>query len=303
LISQPARRPLLSSPLVVDGIGYIGAVILLVAALVVRSSTWPVMAIWTRVMVLASLATLLWSAGWWAVKDPVPILNRVGTVVWLLSVAAVAFLLAVLSTDVLLVSAKARFAVVATGSSVYSASLYRLRPRRLLVPLLAAGLCVAPLGILVWLGLSLAGLFGASMWVAGAATILLGWRGILQDQRSAYVLGALGVLVGPAVTLSFHWASLLGAGTGLALLGGAVALRSSWLLGLGAVGVFAYSPVAASTYFAGRPLDIALFISGVFAAALAVIARHLLQLARSLRERDGQVPTRPDGSSTLTRQA
>ena len=287
LISQPARRPLHSFPLVVEGIGYLGAALLLTATLFILSRTWSEMAVWARLAVLASLATLLWSAGWWAVKDPVPTLNRVGTVMWLLSIAVAAFLLAVLSTDALAISVKARFAVVAVGWSVYSGCLYRLRPRMLLVPALVAGLVVAPLGLLVWLGLTISGLFGASMWVVGAVTILLGWRRVLKDQRSAYVLGALGVLVGPAVTLSFHWASLLGAGTGLSLLAGAVALRSNRLLVFGAVGVIAYTPVAARTYFAGRTMAVALFVAGMFVVAMALISGHLLRMGGSATEPQG----------------
>lgn len=268
--------------LIVEVVGYLGAVLAAAGAGVALGQAWGDLRVWQR------LATSFGTAGAFLVAGIVlsrldePAIRRLVSVLWTLSVASLAWGLIVLGVDVLELAEERMSLFVGGVSLAYAGALWWVRrwPGQQVATFLAlqvtvAGAILAPSGEAPGWAPMLA------IWAVGAAWLVLGWRGLLAPSAMAPALGALAMVLAPTFGGGMDWNVLLGLGTSAGLMVLSVPMRETLLLAIGSVGAFGYLVGTAVTYFGetlGVPL--ALLFAGLAVLAVAVLGGRLLRLTR-----------------------
>jgi hypothetical protein len=273
---DPASRTV---PSLAEVIAYAGAVCVLGAVAVIASRMWPSLTEMAQLALLTVATGLLWGGGWWARSDPNPVLQRLATFLWFLSAGGVGWVADVVATD--LWDLENGYALlIGLSTSLYAGLLYLFRRTSLQQIALFCGV-----GFLCAGASDVAGgndWFGLLLWVAGAVWIALTCVGILTPRRTAFVLGALGVLGGAeAVVIDFFetpegWGLALGLISSAALLYLSVTLGQMVLLGFGTGGLFLFLVQLIGEYLAaglGGPLT--LLVAGVALLGIALVTVRL----------------------------
>lgn len=253
-VPAPASRV----PMAAEAIGYIGGALLVAAVALLIGNRWEDISTPTRIAVL-TLATLMTAvAGWWTGRDDEPALQRLGSVLWLLAVAATAGLAAEIWIDAIHDNDPPGHggALFVGGIALVAASATWLaRPEPLQHVALFGGAITTSIGVLEVLveagdsqlsatnvGLLLLALGGA--WFAGGIT------GVLPPAVLAELAGGGLALVG-AQTLRDSNDDLglwLGLAVAVALLAAGVARSNVLVLLVGTAGVFQWTPQIALFY-------------------------------------------------------
>ena len=271
-------------PLLAEALGYLGAVLAVAAFFALIGPRWGDMEQPARLAILGGAIALTFVGGWMIRHEEEPALARLSGVLLTLSVAAVAgFLAQALVTDPVGDRPWALFAV-AVGSAAYARVLQIVKP---CVPLQAA-VFLGTLGTLggaaVWA--DQAGWisfdenswwFGVAMVIVSAAWMLAGRAGLMEPERAAYVIGAVGAVIGPTFAMPPPTLGLwLGVAVSVALIGASVVLRHTGVLALGAVGLFGYLTGTIGYYFADTiGVPFALLLSGVVLVGIAIAVTKL----------------------------
>jgi hypothetical protein len=218
---------------------------------------------------------VLAAGGWWANRQRVASVRRLGAVLWFLAVAAVAGFAGVVAHQVLHQSpgvAGVASALVATAVGVL---FWRLRVSSLqqvaaFVSLLATVTALADV-----IAPADPGWVGGAVWAVGVTWLLLGLRRLLIPARTAVLLGALAMLTGAEIMRTAElqsWGLALGLLSAAALVGGGTATRRTVLLGVGAVGLFVFLFDAVMTWFGrGATVPLALLVAGGALLLVAVL--------------------------------
>jgi hypothetical protein len=243
-----------------------------------------------QVALLALVTGLLLLAGLGvpAGEQAHPALRRLGSVLWFLSAAsfagAVGLGLDDLLVDIWFDADKANFVATSAATAGYAGVLWWFRRQCLQQVATYAGVLATVVAVLAvpehppaatWFGLAVAGL--------GAAWVVLGWGGLLRPERTALVLGSVGVLAGAQV-IGFEsgWGLILGLAAAGGLVAGGVALRRPLLLGLGAAGLLVFLPQGIGRWLGDSVgAALVLMISGLAVVATGVVIARL----RGLEER------------------
>ncbi|HEX9716374.1 MAG TPA: DUF2157 domain-containing protein [Actinomycetota bacterium] len=283
---RPGAAPR-SIPLVTEALAYLGAALALAALFVFLSQAWDDLRVGGRVAVFGVVAAAFFAGGFVLRANPEPAMHRLGSVLWALSAGFVGGFAAVLALDGFGASDRGGFIAAGAGGSIYAGALYAARRQTFQQAALAAGLVVLAAG-LFW---ESPGGVGIALVVLGLAWLGLGWLERLEPRRTAFAIGALGLLIGPLFLAEPALAAALVVGVlgSAGLIVASIALRQTVLLGLGTAGLFVYLTWAIGHYLGetiGLPL--ALLVAGLAAIAVAVVVARIRPLA-SGRE-DAQAP-------------
>lgn len=269
--------------LIVEALGYLGGVLIVVAAVLLANRYWASIPTWGRVALPVAAAAVLLGAGWLAYRHRSARTTRLRAVLWLASTAAVAVAFWVAGRDVLGLPENENLALLAgVGTAAYAGVLYVYSPIFLQQMALFAALATAAGAAAGTLPKGEGAPSGLAIWGLGAIWLAVGWGNLLRPRRGALVLGAVGTLVGAMITLSAgDWGYVFALTTVAALVTLAVLLGDLIMLGIAAVGALQVLPATVMHFF-----------PGALTAPLALLAAGLLLLAGALyltRRRTRQV--------------
>lgn len=265
--ARPARVP----P-VAEALGYLGAVLAGVGVAVLIGQYWEDLATWSRLAIVGGVGLVLLVIGAMLDERADVVLWRLRAFLWLLSTAAMTGVAALVAVDVLEWEGEPVTIAVGVATAAYAAILwgYRDRPGQQVATLV--GLAVALGGLMALvddaaaIGLATVGL--------GAAWLVLGWHRLLPPRLAALPLGALTVLVGPAI-VNASWPEagpLIGLAVAVALVVAGTRLDEFALTAAGAVGAFIYLPWSLGAVFGeqfGAPF--VFLVSGLALLAVMVV--------------------------------
>ena len=277
--SGPARRAKVRRlPLIVEALGYVGAVFAVVAGLIAVRQLWPTITAGSVLAFAGVTAAVLLLVGGVLRIDANPPFERLRSVMWLASTAGFAVFAGLLvGTGFWNVGPGVRALVAEAGVTVYAVLLW-WRSRATLQHLAAfvATAALAATGIdKAWSGSQPWGL-GLGVWVLSLLWAGAVHRGYLSPPTAGYVAAGIGLLVGAQLTMDRTAGRVLAAMTVAGLLAAGVAARRLLLVGLGAVGAVVVLPQLMSRYLhTGAGAAVAVFAVGLFMLGVA------LWLARS----------------------
>jgi hypothetical protein len=261
------------TPLVAEAVGFVGAALALVAAVLLVSQFWADLRPWARVALPLVAAIALLAAGAWLRAREVGAVARLASFLWLLSVASFAFAVSLVGEDILDLHSE-RTALLAGGvSTVYAGALWFVRRRALQQIAVFVALLVTMASGLDLVDPQLTDYAGLLLWAVGIAWLLLAWGEVVQPRTTAFALGGIAAVIGPLMTtFAMRQGGLaLGLVTAISLVVVSVTLRRTVLLWLGVVAMFIYIPQIVFEFFGetlGAPL--ALFITGVVLVGVAL---------------------------------
>jgi hypothetical protein len=272
--TAPAER---GSSMAATALGYLGASVALVGAVVAASREWSAMATGTRVAIALSATLLLLAAGFLARRRDHPALRSLDGFLWFLSAGGAAFTAGLVAHDVLGLETRSITLSGGAAAAAWGAPLWRLRRSPIQETAVFAGLGVLVEALLAHLPGPPDELHGLPLWGLGAVWAILAWGRVLS-RRSSLALAGVALLVGAQI-LSFGWSAAglsLGIATGIALLAASAALRSTVLLAFGSAAVLLFLPQIVFEYLGdtlGAPL--ALLVCGIAILGAAFAAARL----------------------------
>ena len=289
--SRPADPHHRRGPVLAEALGYVGAVLAVVAVGLITARYWSELGAWGRVGVAVVAAGLLLATG--AVATPVrgDAAARLRSVAWAASVASLALAAWVVVRDLLRWEREASALLVAgLCAAVYAGVLWAVHRRTLQVAalllalVLAAGAAASEMtsGPGTQVGLAVAG--------TGAVGRALGWGGLLRPRRAALVLGAVAGMAGAITTIDEErdWGYLVAVGMAACLVGLGLLLHEVGLVVVAVVGSLTAVPAAVTHFFPGRlSAPLALLLVGL---ALVLVAVRVVR-----RRRLVTAPARPPG--------
>lgn len=272
----PAVR---GSSLVTEALGYLGGIIILVASGLVVGWFWEDMSTAARLVLVGAVAVLLLIAGAVVSRRPGGPGDRLRSVLWWLTSAAVAGFLALLFDEVIPSGGDEVLMLTAGGTAVVSSVLWAIHPR-----VLQHIATFAPLVVAVGVGTQLLGREGPLPSLAiigiGAIWAVLAFGSILETKRQGVIAGAIAMAIGAMIMSGNRWGTAVSLLTVAGLVAGAILLRDLLLLVVAAAGLLVVLPVAMSTYFSGvLGAALALLLVGVVLIGAAIVT------ARRRRER------------------
>jgi hypothetical protein len=279
-------------PIAAEAVGYVGAALVIGAVASLVGNNLEDLAVGARVAVLAVPALLAAAAGWFAGREHDPAFERLGSVLWALSVGLLAATMAEVFVDVLHDGDAPRHGgvlFVAGIALVWAAAAYAMRHLPLQHAVAFGAALATTLGVLdaarsgrdagwssLWWGLAV-WLFGAAWFGAGL------WR-LMIPPVVAQILGAATLLVGAQIirgdeTVIALWLGLASAGAILAI---GVARSDALVLMIGAVGLFQWSPQIATYYLEPAiGTEVTLMIVGLLLLGVAGVFTKLFRRVRS----------------------
>ena len=292
---QAKAGPQSRIPMVAEAVGYAGSALVITAIALLIGRRWDDIAVGLRITVLAVPAIATAVIGWWIGSKPDPAFERMGSVLWVLSPAAVAGAMTVTFMDAMYGGdppAHGGLLFVGAVVTVWAGVEYALRRLPLQQMVLFASSLVTVLGVVNALearrdvGYSMT-VWGLAVWAFGAAWTTLGVIDRLEPSEVARLIGPATVLF--AAQLVRVDADVFGLWLGLAtaglLLGVGVWRADLFVLLAGAVGLFQWSPQLAIFYLADAiGTDVTLLIVGVLLLAAAYAFTRLYRRVRATTE-------------------
>jgi hypothetical protein len=282
--------------LIVEALGYLGGVLIVVAASLIASWYWADIPTWGRVALSLAAAALLGGAGWLAYRHPTERTRRLHAVLWLGSAAGVAFALGVIGRDVFGLPDDEKLALFAgLGTAVYAGLLWALSQSFLQQLALFAALAAAAASAAGLLPEGVDAPSGLAIWGLGTMWLALAWGNMLCPRRASLALGAVGTLVGAMMTLSAgDWGYVFALVSVAALVALAVLLGDLILLGIAAIGALGVLPATVMHFFPGAltaPLALLVVGLSLLAAALYTTRRRARRMSRrTSRYQSGNKP-------------
>jgi hypothetical protein len=262
--------------LLVEAFGYLGGVVILVAAGLVTARFWGDLSSGGRVALCALATVLLVGVGLRVPRGPGDVIDdpgrRLCAVLLGLGVAGAAVTLGLLANELLDLTGEPAAMLTSGGSALAAAVLAWRRPAVVqqvatVVPLaVGAGVLASLLG---------AGTFGIGLaiWLVGPAWYALGTLGLFGPRRADAPLAAAVCVVGAVVATPTDAGIVLGLVTTVAVVALALTRRDLLLLGVGALAAFLVLPSAVATWFPGSvaaPLALLVVGFGLLAVALTM---------------------------------
>ncbi|MEO7268067.1 MAG: DUF2157 domain-containing protein [Knoellia sp.] len=271
-------RPTESTSPVTEGLGYVGGVLVLIAAGLIAGQYFDDLGTRGRLGVVGVAAVALLGAGHLLhVRPDRPATGRLRSVLWALAVAAVAAFLAILASESFDWTGEDEALCTATGAALVAFVLWRRHQWFLQQVAVVASLTVAlGSGVAAHLGGSTA-LAGLAIWGLGVVWLLLGWAGRVGPRHTTDLLGGLVVTLGAALTLNTDAGAALGAATAAGLVFTGMRLRGLVLLGVGSLATLIVVPAVVQRYFPDAlAAPLALLVVGValVVAALSTVSRR-----------------------------
>lgn len=217
--AQPTARSRRSA-VVAEVLGSLGAIAAGVAAVVGTAVLWPDLATPARVAIPAVGTLVLLVAGIAVPKDGDRSSERLGALLWLLAIGAVAATCVIVTTDVLEWAGQNVLLVSAGVSLALSTFLLRRAPSPHLLLAVVGSAVGVTVGLVLQYDNAQPAHVGAVLVCIGAAVVLLGWAEIVPEGSTAIVAGAVVSLVGAEMLgdLQRHWPIVAGGIVALGLL-------------------------------------------------------------------------------------
>lgn len=268
VVAEPSTR---GASLVTEALGYLGGIVILVASGLVVGRLWEQLSDAARIVGAFAVTALLVAAGWLVPQRLGPPAERLRSVLWAASSAAMAASLALLATLAFGWEDEGVAILAALGTAVFAAVLWFFH-RHLLqhaTVLLAITVTAATATAMLNVPDPLPGL---AVWGVGLTWALLAWGGILQPRGIGVLLGSAVVVFGSMTLMGERWGTVVGLATVVALVGVAVAMRNLPLLGIASLGTLVVLPAAVTTFFPGMlSAAIALLFVGVLLVGAAIL--------------------------------
>jgi hypothetical protein len=300
LVDVPGRVAALEpaaerTPLVIEALGYLGGVIILLAATLVTVQFWADISTGVRVTVALVATAALLAAGLalprraGGLGEPV---GRLVAVLLALGVGGVAASLALVGNEVLDLAGNDTGLLVSFGAAAAGGALWWLRPSVVQQAVTVAAL-LASGAVLTARFDGDSSLPGLAVWVGALAYLLLGWGEVLEPRRAVILLASVWLLVGAVMTMGSDPGLALGILTTVAITALALLVRDLALLAVAAVSAFLVLPTVMNTWFPGSlAAPVALLLLGlVLVGAAFLVARNRregrqVEPARELRRGD-----------------
>lgn len=278
-LSPPEAPPARRTSLVTEALGYVGGVLVVLASLLLTAQFWDDLSVGLRLALTGAAVALLLGVGAALPARPGTAGERLRSVAWMLSSAALAFLLGMFAVEVLDWQDDDTALLVAAGSAAYTAALW-LRSRTVLQQAVLfvslASTAAASLAHVAPSGSSGDAMPGLGILAVGGVWLWLGDRDRLAPRRFVLVLGGIGATLGASVTQLTDWGRVLAVVTVLGLVALALRVRELALLAVAALGMFIVFPNVLMSWFPGAvaaPLALLLAGSLLVLAALRATRR------------------------------
>lgn len=266
------------SPLT-EATSYVGVILVLAGGIAAFARRWDDISAWGHVLISAAVAALFLAVGSVLLRAHEPALQRLVGVTWFLSVAGLAGAVGFAVGQAWNASGQVTVLVVGAFITGYSATLWFLRRRAPQNAALFLSLVVAICGSVATIGQGNAPAlaFAVSLWAFGTIWVVAGWRRWVAPMWTTMPLGIVLALLAPSFAVNDHgWAYAVGIGTAAAVMATSVPLRNTPMLGLGAVGLFAYVTSLVIRYFADSlGVPAALALTGASILVLVVVGARL----------------------------
>lgn len=244
----PETEPPTAVSPVAESLGYVGGVLVLVAAVTIAGRYWTAIGVGGRVAVVLGAAALLLVVGS-AVPQASPAGRRLRTVSWALSVVALGFGAGLLADEGLGLRSEQVSLLAGGVAAGYAAVLYRRLPEMLQQAVLLAALAVTAGSAAALLPAGDDPVVGLAVWGLGLVWLLLGWGGIVGPWYAVDVCGGIAAVIGAQLTIEAGWGAAPALATVLGLVTAGVVLRDLALAAMGAVATLLIVPAVSQRYF------------------------------------------------------
>jgi hypothetical protein len=260
-------------PLVAEILLYLGVVLTLAAGAVIVQSVYQDLSRLARLAIPAVAAAILVAGALTLRNREDAAIQRFGSFLALLGVAATAWFFAGLTLDVE-DPADWWLLAVGLGSFVVATPLYRafLRTPPQIALFASLGLSAGGLAILLAPTGDEAAWFGVMALAVSIAWLAAGARGRLVPPATALALGSIGVVVAPVFLFDPYTrlAIIVGIGSAVGVLTIGASISNLAILVIGGIGLFAWLFTAIQRYFGGSvAAPVALAISGLVLVGVA----------------------------------
>jgi hypothetical protein len=260
---------------VAEGLGYVGGVLVVVAAVTITGRYWTAIGVPGRVAIALGAAALLLAIGA-AVPQASGAGRRLRAVSWTLSVAALAFGIELLAADGLGWHGENVSLLAGAVCAAYGGLLWSRRPGAMQQGVVLAALAVTAGSAAALLPAGTEPVIGLAVWGVGLVWLLLGWGGLIAPWPAVEVCGAIAAIVGALLTVAATWGGLPAVGTVVGLVTAGVVVRDIVLTVMGTLATLLIVPTVSERYFPdmlGPALTLLLAGILLVAAALYVARR------------------------------
>ncbi|WP_432479277.1 hypothetical protein [Nocardioides sp. GXQ0305] len=259
-----------STALAIEALGYLGGVIVVVAALLLSGLYWADLPTGTRLAIAGTGAVALLVGGSLVPQRLGGAASRLRSVLWVGATGAAAGFLVVLGDETLSLREEGVALLASSGAAALAIVLWWVHPHLLQQIAMMVALALTAVALISEAS-NVEALPGLGIWGVGACWALLGWRGALRPPRVAMALGAAALVIGAATTMAYD----LGVGFALAsavlVVLVSVLLSDLVLLAVGAVAVLLVLPEAVDRWFPGAlAAPLALLVIGLLLVVTAV---------------------------------
>lgn len=278
----------LTPSLVTEALGYVGGLLILIAAGAIAGQYFDRIGGPGRLAVTGAAGLVLLATGQAMHVTPArAAAGRLRSVLWLLTVADTALFLTLLADQTVgWRDEKAAFAA-ASGAAMLGLELWR-RHRSILqqgAALVALAVALGA-GVETFLSDGDSAPSGVAIWGLGGVWLMLGWGGHIRPRYASDLLGGATLTMGAQLTMDHDWGSVLALASAAALVVAGVRLRGLALVTMGSAATLLAVPRLMGRYFPDTPaVPLVVLAVGIVLVFVALaIARRPAPGSRATRK-------------------